>query len=539
MLLAVNVPKLNENDDTVLILDLCVPEGGRVQKDQPLFVVETSKAAVEVPAEQEGYLHWLVKEGQTVPMRSTIAFIGETIEELQDSETVSGSFLASIPVACHDSPEERNDGPRATRAARELATKLGVQLDLINVPGIIRERDVQKFAARTYKTGITLTSGPLGVQKGIVSMTSSVDFPGKIDTEFLCHIRRHATEFGELPSDFKVWLYRKHGARIGENIRLGKGTVLDAQFIEIGDDTFLEDGIQVRCCRFSIGQLCRIGSNCRFFCHDFIAGDVVTIRWNAAVVDGQGGVGNCRIGDLSFIGYDTYLNTDRDLLLGERVCLSPGVRVYTHRKWLEATDGHPFAYAPVVIGNRSWLGPSSVVLPGVTLSDEVTVMANSVVASNAPPGVLVGGSPAAIVLKQQKAELSDDRRGCIVVEILQGNTESLGRKGWVVQAKSFDSCIWAGLYTNGESTAHVVVVEDGGRIPACVVPTDRLILIVYRHGDLVPPRPGLTVFDLETKRVQGTRDMAADIVRLLFHLYGIEFEPRLWRYGCRLHETTY
>ena len=165
----------------------------------------------------------------------------------------------------------------------------------------------------------------------------------------------------------------------------------------------------VRARRFTIGQLGQIGASCRFFCRDFVAGDVVTLRWNVAVVDGQGGIHDCRIGDLCFVAYDTYLNTDRDVTLGERVCLSPGARIYTHRKWLEALDGYPFSYAPVSIGERSWLGPGALILPGVVLDAEVTVMANSVVASNAPRGALLGGVPAAVVKREQRADL-DPRR---------------------------------------------------------------------------------------------------------------------------------
>ena len=169
-----------------------------------------------------------------------------------------------------------------------------------------------------------------------------------------------AASIAALSSDEKVALYREHGAEIGERVTIGpqradrrRSSSRSATTPSIGED------VLVRARRFTIGQLGQVGANCRFFCRDFVAGDVVTLRWNVAVVDGQGGIHDCRIGDLCFIAYDTYLNTDRDVTLGERVCLSPGARIYTHRKWLEALDGYPFSYAPVSIGERSWLGPGA------------------------------------------------------------------------------------------------------------------------------------------------------------------------------------
>jgi acetyltransferase-like isoleucine patch superfamily enzyme len=263
--------------------------------------------------------------------------------------------------------------------------------------------------------------------------------------------------------------------------------------------------VLVRARRLSIGQLGQVGANCRFFCRDFVAGDVVTLRWNVAVVDGQGGIHDCRLGDLCFIAYDTYLNTDRDVTLGERVCLSPGARIYTHRKWLEALDGYPFSYAPVSIGERSWLGPGALILPGVELDAEVTVMANSVVASNAPRGALLGGVPASVVKREQRADLSASQRAAIVREIFEGNAEALAVLGWKLQD---------GILTNGQIETPVAV--DGRRITV-----------------------GETVFDLDARRVMGPRNAATDVIRHLLFKYGHGFEPRLWRYGARLDETEY
>ena len=336
---------------------------------------------------------------------------------------------------------------------------------------------------------------------------------GRLSDELRERLRTDGGAIAELSSAEKVALYREHGAMIGDGVTIGRGTLIDARFVEIGADTSIGEDVLVRARRFTIGELGQVGASCRFLCRDFVAGDVVTLRWNVAVVDGQGGIHDCRIGDLGFVAYDTYLNTDRDVTLAERVCLSPGTRIYTHRKWLEALDGYPFSYAPVSIGERSWLGPGSLVLPGVVLDAEVTVMANSVVASNAPRGALLGGVPATVVKRAQRADLDRAHHAAVVREIFEGNAEALAVLGWTLEPEEASGAVWAGKLTGPEEVR--VVVERG----------------TVTVGD--------TVFDLEARVVRGARTAATDLIRHLLFKYGHLFEPRLWRFGARLDETTY
>ena len=57
------------------------------------------------------------------------------------------------------------------------------------------------------------------------------------------------------------------------------------------------------------------------------------------------------------------------------------------------------AERPVVIGDGSWLGHGTVVLPGATIGRHVVVGANSVVTGNLPDNCVAAGVPAR-VLKQ-------------------------------------------------------------------------------------------------------------------------------------------
>jgi acetyltransferase-like isoleucine patch superfamily enzyme len=488
MATAIVVPKLNENDDEVVVVELA---DGYVQPGEALFSVETSKAVQEVEAEVAGFPLWNARVGDRVAVLAELGWLFATEEE---RDGWSSAPPAAAPAAL---PGER----LATEPARRLATELGVALDDVPGSGIVRESDVRAFA------DIVGT-----VPKGL-----SLDEPaaGRLSDELRERLRADADSIAGLSSDEKVALYREHGAEIGERVAIGRGTVIDAAYVEIGADTSIGEDVLVRARRFTIGELGQIGARCRFFCRDVVAGDVVTLRWDVAVVDGQGGIHDCRIGDLCFVAYDTYLNTDRDVTLGERVCLSPGARIYTHRKWLEALDGYPFSYAPVSIGERSWLGPGSLILPGVVLDAEVTVMANSVVASNAPRGALLGGVPAAVVKRGQRTDLDRAHRAAVVRDIFEGNARALAVLGWTLEPEQGVDAVWTGRLSGRHGEARVVV--EGRSITV---------------GEA-------TVFDLDARAVTGPRNAATDVVRHLLFKYGHAFEPRLWRFGARLDETAY
>jgi acetyltransferase-like isoleucine patch superfamily enzyme len=485
------VPKLNENDDEVVVVSLA---DGAVSRGQVLFEVETSKAVQEVEADGEGWVRWTAAVGDRVAVLSAIGWLFATEEE-RDT-------WRAEPVEALGEP---SPGARvATEPARRLAAELGISLDDVPGRGIVRESDVRAFAAGVRGQSLEGQS---------LEEVSPLPTAGRLSEELRARLRAEPDAVRELSSAEKVALYREHGAAIGERVTIGRGTLIDAEYVELGDDTAIGEGVLVRARRFTVGQLGLVGAGCRFFCRDFVAGDVVTLRWNVAVVDGQGGIHDCHVGDLSFIAYDTYLNTDRDVRLGERVCLSPGSRIYTHRKWLEALDGYPFSYAPVTIGERCWLGPGSLILPGTVLEAEVTVMANSVVASNVPRGALVGGVPAAVVKRQQRQQLDAAHRAAIVREIFEGNCEALAVLGWTLEPVDPQGAVWAGRLA-GEGEARVVV--DGRTV-----------------------RVGETVFDLTAHRVSGPRNAATDVVRHLLFKYGHVFEPRLWRFGARLDEQVY
>lgn len=90
---------------------------------------------------------------------------------------------------------------------------------------------------------------------------------------------------------------------------------------------------------------------------------------------------------------------DTHIYVGDYTMFGPNVTV--------ATAGHPIlpelreqAYqynAPVHIGKNCWLGAGVIVLPGVTIGDNVVVGAGSVVTKDLPSNVVAVGNPCRVL----------------------------------------------------------------------------------------------------------------------------------------------
>lgn len=91
------------------------------------------------------------------------------------------------------------------------------------------------------------------------------------------------------------------------------------------------------------------------------------------------------------------------ITIGSNCQITWGVRIYTHgggqvvRREIPDFD----AFGKVVIGNNVYIGNNSLIMPGVTIGDNVLVAAGSVVTKSIPSGFVVGGNPARIICSVQ------------------------------------------------------------------------------------------------------------------------------------------
>lgn len=104
----------------------------------------------------------------------------------------------------------------------------------------------------------------------------------------------------------------------------------------------------------------------------------------------------------------TFLD-DNVIRIGNDALIAPNVQIYTayHPANAIARFGQPrqdgsFAFcktqtAPVIIGDRVWIGGGAIIMPGVTIGDNVVIGAGSVVTKDIPSNSIAYGIPCRVV----------------------------------------------------------------------------------------------------------------------------------------------
>ena len=121
---------------------------------------------------------------------------------------------------------------------------------------------------------------------------------------------------------------------------------------------------------------------------------------------------HCDYGYNIHVGENFYANFNCTILdcasvhIGNDCLLAPNVSLYTATHPLdpmERTKGVELAQ-PITLGDHCWIGGNSVILPGVTLGNNVIVGAGSVVTKSFGDNVVIAGNPAKVIKKAPHSE---------------------------------------------------------------------------------------------------------------------------------------
>lgn len=169
------------------------------------------------------------------------------------------------------------------------------------------------------------------------------------------------------PTDARGRAFKSFGAR--SLIMWRPNTIFNEQYIEIGEDTLIGPGVSL-----SAGMV--PGQEC-------ITSPVVKIGDRCLIGKGSGIVGHFSI----TIGNDVWT--------GHHVYITDQNHGYEDVSQPISRQSQP--ERPVVIGDQSWLGYGTVVLPGVTIGKHVVIGANSVVTKDVPDYSVAVGAPAKVI----------------------------------------------------------------------------------------------------------------------------------------------
>jgi pyruvate dehydrogenase E2 component (dihydrolipoamide acetyltransferase) len=141
------MPKVDMDQDTGTLVEWLKKEGDEVKKGEPLFVILTSKATIEIEAPESGILRGVkAKKDDVIPVTEVIAYIVSPDEKFEAAAAKPSQ--AAVPIEKAGTPTVKppvempavpamvaggNLQVRATPLARAIAREKG--LDLASVPG--------------------------------------------------------------------------------------------------------------------------------------------------------------------------------------------------------------------------------------------------------------------------------------------------------------------------------------------------------------------------------------------------------------------
>ncbi|KGP73346.1 sugar O-acetyltransferase [Pontibacillus yanchengensis] len=108
---------------------------------------------------------------------------------------------------------------------------------------------------------------------------------------------------------------------------------------------------------------------------------------------------NIHLGEGFYANHNCVVLDCNTVKIGDYVQFGPNVQVYTATHPIDSKqrlEGKEMAY-PIQIGDYTWIGGSTVIMPGVTIGRNTVIGAGSVVTKSIPDGVVAAGNPCKVI----------------------------------------------------------------------------------------------------------------------------------------------
>jgi 2-oxoglutarate dehydrogenase E2 component (dihydrolipoamide succinyltransferase) len=123
MIVEIKVPSVGESVTEATLAEWFKKDGDILQKDEPLFVIETDKVTLEVVAEVDGVLSIKIKAGETVAIGEVVATIDTEAAAAKKSKDVGKEPEEEKISVKETPPEEKKETPPKEVTEKEKADK--------------------------------------------------------------------------------------------------------------------------------------------------------------------------------------------------------------------------------------------------------------------------------------------------------------------------------------------------------------------------------------------------------------------------------
>ncbi len=185
MEIEIKIPNVGESVQEAILAQWYKKDDDTVQKDEPLFVIETDKVTLEIVAEANGVLNVLVSEGQTVAIGTVVGSIATEAVHERPSESVLEKEEGDIsleqpvekeepaPVLMQPEPAPAEPAPSPRRqilppSVRRLVAEKNIDVAAITGTGPsnrITKGDVLLYMEQSQKAPQAIQPVPTAVQE--------------------------------------------------------------------------------------------------------------------------------------------------------------------------------------------------------------------------------------------------------------------------------------------------------------------------------------------------------------------------------------
>ena len=328
----------------------------------------------------------------------------------------------------------------------------------------------------------------------------------------------------------RIQKLKRKGWKIGSNVVIEDGCVLEASIGSIGDDVYIGNGCVIRAERVKIGNNCllfpklcvvvkksfilgdrgKIGRNTTIRAYSVYIGKEFWCNENAEV--GGGGwekpTAILRIGDNVLMGKGASINVCKPVTIGSCTGIGIDCMIFTHSSGngQSILKGYKHIELPVSIGDHVSVFTRAIIAPGSVVKNGVTIAALAFLSGDTEEKCLYAGIPAKR-MKRTKSIPEEGWRSVLKKALENEGCQSIDEGSLVVNTKISNQILLTDKLTEAKAASFR---KRGGSVIIC-------------KESCTHKENNLAIFDISQKKVSGCTTDFSEKVRNALRRNGIMF----------------